>query len=430
VQLLTARDAAPGWRSEPPRRRRLRIAGLAVITLILAVVTLANAPTSNTGAVVQLGSSSNAAVGTSVPLLAVGLPGLVAVLPLPVAAWYPLLAWRIGWLAFLLTPLLGDFWWGGWAWYPVQVPILLLVFCVAGIRQQRLVLWWMWGLTLLAWWVWEGPSRPNALAHVLGTVAFTAVAVAVDSISSRRRAQLALTALAEETELNQAQLTVLEARTKIARELHDVVAHHMSLLAVRAETAPYRLPDLPDPVRAEFHALSGAAREALTDMRRLLGVLREDQAAELAPQPRLSDLPVLVESARRAGVPVELSVPAGLSEVPAAVGVCAYRIVQESLSNASQHAPGAPVLISVDRDAGAVTLRVENGTPGSTGPASAGLAATRALAEKPAGEGSRRGHGLAGMRERVALLGGSLAAGPVADGGFMVSAVLPLGPAA
>ncbi len=219
------------------------------------------------------------------------LLGLLAVLPLPLAARYPLLAWRIGWLAFLLIPLQSLFWWGGWPWYPVQVPVLLVVFCVAGIRQQRPVLWWMWGLTLLAWWLWTGTHRPNIVAHLLGTVAFTAVAVAVDSVSSRRRAAAAVTVLAERTELSQAQLTVLEERTRIARELHDVVAHHMSLIAVRAETAPYRLADLPDPVQAEFLALSGAAREALIDMRRLLGVLRQEQPAGLAPQPQLSDLP-------------------------------------------------------------------------------------------------------------------------------------------
>jgi signal transduction histidine kinase len=277
------------------------------------------------------------------------------------------------------------------------------------------VLWWMWGLTLLAWWLWIGAHRPNIVAHLLGTVAFTAVAVAVDSVSSRRRAQLALTALAERTELSQTQLTVLEERTRIARELHDVVAHHMSLIAVRAETAPYRLADLPDPVRTEFLALSGAAREALVDMRRLLGVLRQEQQAGLAPQPQLADLPVLVESARLAGVPVELSAPGVLDGVPAAVGVCAYRIVQESLSNASQHAPGAAVTVSVGHDASTVTLRVANGPGDHAGPAGTGL---------------RAGHGIAGMRERVALLGGSLSAGPAADGGFVVAAVLPFGVAA
>ena len=155
---------------------------------------------------------------------------------------------------------------------------------------------------------------------------------------------------------------MLEERARIARELHDVVAHHMSLIAVRAETAPYRLSDLPEPVSEEFRSLSEAARDALSDMRRLLGVLRnDDQAASRAPQPQLSDLQALVEGARLAGISVELTVPAELDRVPAGVGVCAYRIVQESLSNASQHAPGATVTVLVDHRGSAVTLRVANG---------------------------------------------------------------------
>src|SRR6202044_387599 len=135
------------------------------------------------------------------------------------------------------------------------------------------------------------------------TFVFAAAAIAVDSMGSRRRAQHALAAQTERAEKEQARRAVLEERTRIARELHDVVAHHMSLIAVRAETAPYRLAGLPDPVRTEFLALSGAAGGGLVDMRRLLGVLRQEQQAGLAPQPQLADLPVLVESARLAGVP-------------------------------------------------------------------------------------------------------------------------------
>jgi signal transduction histidine kinase len=164
-------------------------------------------------------------------------------------------------------------------------------------------------------------------------------------------------------------------------------------------------------------------------MRRLLGVLRDDGPAERAPQPQLADLPVLIDAARQAGMPVELSVLSGPAPmtpgpVPSAVGVCAYRIVQESLSNASRHAQGAPVTVSLDHRAEGVLLRVANG-PGPTGsPTGSPMEGT---ARVTAGEGSRRtGHGLTGMRERVALLGGSLSAGPSPDGGFVVSARLPV----
>jgi signal transduction histidine kinase len=270
----------------------------------------------------------------------------------------------------------------------------------------------MWALTLIPWWLWLTADVPNLDGPASATIVFAAVAIAVDSLGSRLETRHALAAQTERAELEQARRAVLEERARIARELHDVVAHHMSLIAVRAETAPYRLSDLPESARAEFASLSDVAREALTEMRRLLGVLRHDEPAGLAPQPQLSDLPALVETARKAGVTVELSAPPALDQVPIGVALCAYRIVQESLSNASQHAPGAAVTVSVDHEAGAVLLRVANGPGGSGGPS--------ASEHGP-------GHGLTGMRERVALLGGSLSAGPAPDGGYVVCAVLPFG---
>jgi signal transduction histidine kinase len=322
-----------------------------------------------------------------------------------------MLAWRIGWIALLLTPLAPAGWWGGWPWGPPQIIAMLAAFCLAGLRQPRPALGWIWTLTVIPWLGWLVADVPDIRGPVSATIVFTVIAIAVDSGSARLRAQRALTVQAEQTEAERERRAVLEERTRIASELHDVVAHHMSLVAVRAETAPYRLTDLPDPVRAEFASLSDTAREALADMRRLLGVLRDDRPAALAPQPRLTDVPALVDAARQAGVTVELSLPVTLDEVPSAVGLCAYRIVQESLSNASQHAPGTPVTVSVDRDPEAVVLQVANG-PG--------------VPSVPARGNRGTGHGLAGMRERVALLGGSLSAGPTPDGRFLVSAVLPL----
>ena len=333
------------------------------------------------------------------------------VAPLPLAARYPLLAWRIGWLALLLVPLVPADWWGGWPWGPGQIVALFGAFCLAGVRYRRPVLWWMWALSLIPWCLWLATDVTNLNGPVSATIIFTVATIAVDNVGSRLRAQRSLAVQTGRTEAEQERLAVLEERTRIARELHDVVAHHMSLIAVRAETAPYRLSGLPESARAEFSSLSEVAREALTDMRRLLGVLRQDQPAALAPQPQLADLPALVDAARQAGVSVELSVPSALDPVPSRVGLCAYRIVQESLSNASQHAPGAAVTVSVDQDSGAVLLRVANGPGEPSGPSR---------------NGHGPGHGLAGMRERVALLGGSLAAGPAPDGGFVVSAVLPL----
>jgi len=391
IQVLIGPDPPLVWRWQSPRERRAAYAVLGVATLALCAASLV-------GGIAEPGQ-----------LLLVA----PVVAPLPLAARYPMLAWRIGWLALLVAPLVPAAWWGGWPWGPGQIFALLGAFCLAGIRQQRPELWWMWALTLIPWCLWLAVDVPNPKVPASATVAFTAVVVAVDSMGSRLRAQRALVTQTERTEAERARRAVLEERTRIARELHDVVAHHMSLIAVRAETAPYRLSDLPESARAEFGSLSEVAREALTDMRRLLGVLRQDQPAGLAPQPQLADLPALVDAARRAGVSVELSVPPALDQVPSGVGLCAYRIVQESLSNASQHAPGAAVTVSVTRDSGAVLLRVANGPGGPAGP--------------PQNDDRRPGHGLTGMRERVALLGGSLSAGPAPEGGFVVSAVLPLG---
>jgi signal transduction histidine kinase len=398
-QVLIGPEPAPAWSWRSGQERRAAYAALAVATLALCLL--------NATQVHEVSSSGQDPAGLARELIA-----LAVVAPLPLAARRPMLAWRIGWLALLLTPLLPAAWWGGWPWSPPQVLALLGAFCLAAIRHRRPAICWMWALTLIPWGIWLIKDVPDLNGPYSATVIFTAVAIAADSVGSRLRTQRALAVQTEDTDTERARRAVLEERTRIARELHDVVAHHLSLIAVQAETAPYRLGELPELTRAEFGSLSGVAREALTEMRRLLGVLRQDQPAGLAPQPQLADLPALVEASRRAGVQVDLSVAAELGKVPAGVGVCAYRIVQESLSNASQHAPGAAVTVSVDHASGAVQLRVANG-PG-------------APASRPARERGP-GHGLTGMSERVALLGGSLSAEPTSAGGFVVSVVLPLG---
>jgi signal transduction histidine kinase len=453
IQVFTASDPALTRTRRPPGRRRAIHAGLVLATVLCAMVSLfgltnmsglihgawfAKVATTDGRRITAVQQTSfvvdrfptllrpglMAFGGPAVWSVMVVILALAVVAPLPLAVRYPLLGWRIAWACLLLAPLIGVQWTVAGPWDPVQLPLLLVVFCVAGVRHPRPVLWWMWALSLLPWWLYAGHGLRGLTISALGTLAFTAMAVAVDAVGTRRREVAAQT---ERAEFEQGRRAVLTERARIARELHDVVAHHLSLMAVRAETAPYRLADLPGPVRDEFGALSGAARAALADMRRLLGVLRDEGPAERAPQPQLADLPVLIEAARQAGMPVELSVPPGAAlmtagpmmadTVPSAVGVCAYRIVQESLSNASRHAQGAPVTVSLDHRADGVLLRVMNGPGPARAAAGAGAGA---------GEESRAGHGLTGMRERVALLGGSLFAGPSPDGGFVVSAKLPL----
>jgi Histidine kinase len=312
IQVLAGPDAAPAWRWRSPSQRRAAYAVLGMATVALGALNVASMhgqPIVTPAPPTACRASPCHSVNYLPPSIGQWLLAVAVVTPLLLAARYPLLGWRIGWLALLLAPLVPQEWRGGWPWGPAQLLALLVLFCVAGIRYRRPVLWWMWALSLIPWWLWLARDRANLDGPLAATIVFTAATIAVDSISSRWRTQRALAAQTERAEVERARRAVLEERARIARELHDVVAHHMSLIAVQAETAPYRLSDLPESARAEFGSLSNVAREALTEMRRLLGVLRHDQPAGLAPQPQLSDLPALVEATRQAGVSVELSAP-------------------------------------------------------------------------------------------------------------------------
>ncbi|MBF6466734.1 sensor histidine kinase [Nocardia beijingensis] len=213
----------------------------------------------------------------------------------------------------------------------------------------------------------------------------------------------------EENELERARRAILEEKARIARDLHDVVAHHMSLVVVQAQTAPYRVQGVTPAARAEFESIGATAREALNEIRGMLGVLRSDgQLPEHAPQPKAADVIALFEGARRAGVRIEWTVDGALDTIPETTGLALYRVAQESLSNASRHAPGAPVEVRIACGA-ELLLDVGNG-PGAT-PA------------RPVGNG---GHGIAGMQARALAVGGEVTAEPRADGGFRVHARFPL----
>ncbi|MFV0534187.1 MAG: sensor histidine kinase [Cumulibacter sp.] len=210
------------------------------------------------------------------------------------------------------------------------------------------------------------------------------------------------------SEQEREQREMLQEKAQVARELHDVVAHHMSVITVQASSAEYRIPDLPDEVRREFQEISEQSRSSLAELRRILGVLRGDEAqAERAPQPGVEDLPRVVEHVGRAGTTVDF-VSADLGGLERSVSIATYRIVQESLSNVVRHAAGSPATVVIERSIGSVEVSVRNPAP-----------------PHPVNPMPGSGHGVRGMRERAVALGGTLATGQTADGGFEVLAWLP-----
>ena len=231
------------------------------------------------------------------------------------------------------------------------------------------------------------------------------VIAGVLGLSTKRRAERTerLAARAERAAANE--------RVRIARELHDVVAHHMSVISLQAGVSRYLLDADPAAARTALATVEDASHEALSEMRRLLELLRpEDEDAEVRyePQPGLAELDGLVERTRAAGVPVKLAVSGRIRSLPSGPDLCAYRVVQESLTNVIKHAGPANVDIDLDYGENTLTLRVLDDGPG----------------QSPAGAA---GHGLRGMRERTELYGGVLTAGPRDEGGFGVTARLPIG---
>ena len=219
-------------------------------------------------------------------------------------------------------------------------------------------------------------------------------------------------------------------RARIARELHDVVAHHISMVAVQAETARLTTPGLPAAGAHRFAEIGDTARAGLTEMRRLLGVLREDAedagaiVADRHPLPGLPQLAGLVDAARDAsGAGIRLIVSGPVTEFDPGVELAAYRIVQEALTNARRHAPGAAVDVELCYADDALRLRVRDNGPGP-----AGLPQTPGTESYTPADLAGGGHGLLGMRERTLAVGGTLWTGPALGGGFLVEAVLPAKP--
>jgi signal transduction histidine kinase len=350
-------------------------------------------------------ASQTTPAGTAAPL-ALGLAA-ATVVPAIVAVRSPLWAWRLLVVLILAAPAaypaLPRLW--GWPWSPGLALTAALVWFLVAAGHAQAVLVVVGVISAAAMAVWVEDWRDLALLVAL----MTAVLLGGNAVRQRRVAEQESAEQQRRRAAEETRAAVLEERARIARELHDVVAHHMSVLALRADSARYRFPGLPDDVRTEFAELTGTAREGMVEMRRLLGVLRtENTAGPTAPQPDVTRVAELAERVRSLGTTCTVRVHGDFDALPAGVALSAYRIVQEALSNAVQHSPGAAIDLEVRIGAGSVHAAVRN-APGG-----------------PGGTAGTTGHGLLGMRERAAMLGGTLVAGPTADGGFEVTADLPL----
>ncbi|AXI87077.1 sensor histidine kinase [Actinospica acidiphila] len=313
---------------------------------------------------------------------------------------------------------------------PADFALLVIVYTVAAVGAR-----WASRVALTAglcaaplaqlrWPSQEAGTAGNVALSVILAVPFALAWVLGDSIRTRRAyfAQLEERAARLEKEREaQAKVAVAAERARIARELHDVVAHNVSVMVVQADGAAYVLDTAPDQAKKALETISGTGRQALAEMRRLLGVLRtgeHQEAGEYVPQPGLQQIEDLVEQCRESGLPVDFKVEGTSRELPRGVELTAYRIVQEALTNTRKHGGpdvGASVrLVYFDDGLG---LLVEDD----------GKGAPHELYEEGGFDG--QGHGLIGMRERVGMVGGTLDAGPRPGGGFRISALLPLKPA-
>jgi signal transduction histidine kinase len=305
-----------------------------------------------------------------------------------------------------------------WPWAVTSLLTIAAVLTVVGSRTSRRATFAMWLEVLAAGALLVAlvSTHDGWIGLLPMSVALAVAAVTADAVRGRGEAQARLANAEQISAAEQARATLLAERARIARELHDVVAHHMSVITVQADSAPYRIPDVPAAAAEEFAAIATEARRSLAEMRRLLHVLRSEESpdGEHTPQPGLPDLDTLIETTRRAGIDARLvvadDVPTG-TELPAVVGLSAYRLVQEALSNVVRHAPGARANVSVDYVHGSIRIGVVNSS---------------ATGARPAVETRAGGHGLVGMQERVAMLDGELTAQALSDGGFHLTAVLPL----
>jgi signal transduction histidine kinase len=327
--------------------------------------------------------------------------GLCATVPLAVADRRPVLA-AVAITASVFAMVSGVVTPSGSA----VIALLIALYLVASRTRRRVAA--PFAIPFLLNAIFPMAGRDAALSGLLMLVLVMAALALGDVQRLRRLAVAERDQSRAEAAATMEQRVAMAERARIARELHDVVAHHVSMIAVQAESTRLTTPGISEQGQARLADIASTAREALTEMRRLLGVLRRDAdaGAELEPQPGLASLTELIDRARDAGAEVRFALSGEVTPLPSGVDRSAYRIVQEALTNARRHAPGATVDVELRYGDDALTIEVRDDGPG------------------PA-DGWDTGHGLLGMRERATMAGGTVDAGPGAGRGFVVRAELP-----
>ncbi len=321
---------------------------------------------------------------------------------------------------------------GSLGFYHLLTGAGLIALLLAGYRLGRGPGWsqYLAGVLVLPFVGLALAGVPGGEARIIVMLTASLVPAAAVAGVARRRETMARGAVEQAVAGTLFEHMARGERARIARELHDVVAHHISMVSVQAETARLTTPGMPELGARRLQEIGDTARAGLTEMRRLLGVLREDAEAaqpspdepgavargpDRRPQPGLPQLNELLDEAREAsGAGVRLIVSGPVARLDPGVELAAYRIVQEALTNARRHAPGAAVDVELRYSRDALRLRIRDNGPGGV------QGAVPDQGGPPGG-----GHGLLGMRERAQAAGGELRAGPAAGGGFLVEATLP-----
>ncbi|MGW0366489.1 sensor histidine kinase [Streptomyces sp. NPDC002990] len=332
----------------------------------------------------------------------------------------PIAAWWLGLLtAGLIAWVIHDHVGPGqtWPWMPGGIFPFAAVLLLLALRVPPRVTITAVGVSVALTGLAEGLFRParSGSSIFIALLLFGFVGLLGYALRAVRLTRGELVQQETLTEEERARRTLLEERSRIARELHDVVAHHMSVISIQAQVAPHLVENPSEELKENLAGIRQNALEALTELRRVLGVLRSEQpdgpAGPHHPQPTLADLDSLVENVRGTGLEVTTEIAGIRRPLTPGVALTAYRIVQEALSNCLRHAPGSQVEVGIAYGPRDLHLCVANSVPTRPAPPSPGA-----------------GHGLLGMRERAGMLGGELAAGPRPDGGYEVSAVLPMDP--